>query len=241
MKAHILIICLFLVGCRYSSNKMTLKKVTDKGFDRIDTLITIDKDSYVLGVSDYATMGRFKHYYVALKIKDQKKLFYKVLENGLSGRISKDYIGLADPSVGYNWGWFYIANGKIQSLPNLTYYLDSLKKEFPLDCFIQETNGIIKVNQNGATLKEIHYGEILMPKTKIDYNNLPYKLYSLQNGMLVTISDNIDDFFKKDGINYVPKPGYGVRKKISIKHLFHTLDSVIDLPTPPNFMYLPDN
>jgi hypothetical protein len=110
---------------------------------------------------------------------------------------------------------------------------DSLKKENK-DYFIQESGGYFLFYRNGHLIKSLNYGNVVLKNRKTNFDSLDYNLYKLDGDSLTVISKNGNDLFKQgNGIYFLPKPGYGVKRMYSKKEILRFLDSVSRTSSPP--------
>jgi len=235
--AGIFLIILFALYFFKNGNRVNFEKFSIPKFSKIDTIeIVKDRGIFVVGVSVPRLLDNFDYYTAIIKSTIGKKdVIYKV-DNKKSGvRISKDYFAIVSIPKS-NWGWFYIKEGKIENkLPNIGALKDSLKKQFPENYFIQESDGYIRIYLDGKVIQSFNYGNFVTKFKKLNFDSLDYKGYQLQGDSLIAPFDNPDKIFnQKNGIYFIPLPGYGVIKKCRKSDFFKLIDSVSTLEDPPN-------
>ncbi len=112
--------------------------------------------------------------------------------------------------------------------------MDSIKQNLSSDINIVKYGDKFIWTQANKTIKTLDYGNLVTKFRDTDFDNLDYNFYKLQGDSLVTISNNGDDILKqKNGIFFIPRPGYGIIEKYSIKEIIIAIDSVSRLSLPP--------
>ncbi len=225
---------LFLLGCR--ENNLVLIKCDPQKWDEIDTVETNDNIT-ILRLIDERSMGDFKMDYA---IGKSNGVFYRISNlDGNALRSSKDYIAFSKDFGAFNWGWFYVENGRLQdSLPGLDIALDSLSENYPSDSFfLRTTNGFIDVLRDGKLVTTVKYGVFFPGLAKIKFGELEYKLFKKDEERLIEASDNVDSiFFQPSGLYFVPSPGYGLISKFDKKEIFSAIDSASKIGKAPDML-----
>jgi hypothetical protein len=232
-------LALLAIGCNRSNNQRLI--LTQSSFEKIDEVDTIEaypeRGLYILRVIRNGALGHFTSRLAFEKQTGQTQkatLCYEVNEKSFF-RVSKDYISFVDTKMGErNWGWFELQNGKVvEPLSNAGKIEDSLKKANK-DYFIQESGGYFSFYSNGHLIKTLNYGNFTTKNRETNFDSLNYNLYKLDGDSLTVISKTGNDLFKQgNGIYFLPKPGYGVKRMYSKKEILHFLDSVSKSASPP--------
>lgn len=116
--------------------------------------------------------------------------------------------------------------------------MDSLKKQYKND-FLKEVNGYISVYRNGLVIKELNYGNYATKFKNLDFDGLSYKLSS---DTLKIISDNGNNLIhQKEGVFFIPSPGYDIIRKYSKKRVLKIIDSVYRLSEKPDKIKIREN
>lgn len=128
-----------------------------------------------------------------------------------------------------------IKNGRISNqLPGAQKVIDSLKKAGPKG-FIQNVNGQLSTYRNDTIIKNENYGNFLSGLKNLHFDSLNYGLYQFKNQRLEMVSKNGNDIkLKKEGLFFVPPPGYDVTRKYSKAKVLHMVDSVSCLQRSPD-------
>lgn len=240
MKIFYLIFLTFIISsCLNLNDDLQLNKIQIDGSTEIDTLEShTTRGLYIIQIIHPMLLGDFSTTYgVIKKSKDGKVLAYEILDKEKKGkRISKDFIASVDSYGKTNWGWFCIDNGKLKvQLPGISKILDSLKSIRIKRDMIRETNGNINFYLDGKIVETFNYGSFFVKG--VDFKNLDYNLYELNDSNLRVVSKNVDDIFKqREGIFYIPSPGYGVIHKYKKTQVLDAVDSVSELESPPKIL-----
>jgi hypothetical protein len=236
-------IILFFFSCS-NKNKLLLKKIEINSDYEIDILnYDAQTNVYIWLLTENYTFGRMKSYLAtAKKISKDKWLIYKISFNDYCSRNSKKYIAFTDECDRSSWGWFALKNGKISNeLPNINHLRDSIDKAAPTGIFVKENNGYISKLKNGIVVTEINYGNIVTKYTQLNFDSLDHLLYKLDGDSIKVVSSNIHDVTRqKDGIYFVPAPGYFIARKFEKKKIYQLVDSVSKLSHPPGLIKVSD-
>jgi hypothetical protein len=223
------------VSCKYST--LTLEKISLPANSKVDTLeMNWAQNLCILGVTEDKLFDSFDFYYAVSRISTNKRgLVYRVLKNGNSQRISKDYIANVNKDES-SWGWFNIIDGRrVDSLPWGARILDSLKSVYPRDLFIKESNGFFSIYDQGKVVTSLNYGNLIFGNHEINYDSLKYGLYKLSSNGIEVVSNNGNDLeYQKNGVFYIPLPGYGLIQKFSKQEIYRKVDSVYTLGDLPD-------
>ena len=235
---------LVATACNQSNQQELQLKLSS--FDDVDEIDTIEaypgRGLYVLQVVRKGGLGHFSTRLVFekhIKQLEPEKLRYE-LDDNLQYRVSKDFISFVETEVGeLNWGWFQVLNGKVVgSLPNAEKIHDSLK-ETNKNYFVQETGGYYTFYDNGSCIKTLNYGNFITKLQDLNFDSLDYNLYKVTGDSLVTASKNGNDLLaQKDGVYFIPKPGYKVKSMYSKKAILRLLDSVSRSSSPPTHLFI---
>jgi len=228
-----------VTSCTNGNQDLVLSTTEITKANEVDTIEAFpERRMYFVNIITNRAFGHFSMNYGIIKMKDRNdRIVYKVKgKKDEEGRVSKDFIAFVKISSGVNWGWFNRQNGALTTdLPNIKEILDSLKSTVPDNVYIKETNGNISFLVDGKRVKSLSYGECVSKLLNLSINNLPYNLYKFQGGALTPIADNGDDLFvQKDGIFFIPSPGYGVIRKFSKLEVINIVDSMSKLEFPPS-------
>jgi hypothetical protein len=225
----------FHISCKNST--LTLKKISLPADSEVDTLeMNKLQDLCILGVTENKWFDSFDYYYAVSRISTNTRAsVYRVLENGNSQRISKDYIAIVEKDES-SWGWFNIINGRrVDSLPRGSKILDSLKSVYPRDLFIQEANGYFLIRKQGKVVTSLDYGNLILGNHEVKFDSLNYGLYKLSSNGIEVVSNNGNDLeYQKNGVFFVPLPGYGSIQKFSKQEIYRKVDSVYTLGDLPD-------
>jgi hypothetical protein len=216
---------------------LTLKKISLPANSEVDTLeMNRAQDLCILGVTEDKIFDNFDHYYAVSRISTNTRAsVYKVLDNGYSQRISKDYIANVNKNES-SWGWFNIINGhRVDSLPRAAKILDSLKSVYPRDLYITKANGYFLIYDQGKVVTTLNYGNLILGNNEINYDSLNYGLYKLSSNGIAMVSNKGNDLEdQKNGLFYIPLPGYGLLQKFSKQEIYRKVDSVYTLGDLPD-------
>lgn len=230
-------VTIFLFSSCKDNNSLTLTKTELRNFDEIDTIEYYPlRHSMILGVTISQPFGQYDYFHVFAKKAYNKEIFFRIERDKKVGtRVSKDYISFVKGYGETNWGWFYFINGKIQdSLPLIVQIKDSLKNIYPKETHINSTAGYLTIYKNGKIIEIINYGEFILDSKNKNLDSLNYSLYKFENGKLKIMSNNGDDLFnQKEGLFFIPKPGYGVLSKYNKQEILNVMDSVSQLSRVP--------
>jgi|GEM_PF-2346156 len=233
-------ISVFAAFCNRSTREtLTLTRSTFAGVDEMDTIEAYpEKGLYILQLVRYGAMDDFSLYLAFEKHNGKssaENVRYEV-NNKLDYQVSKDFVSFLDIKMGErNFGWFQMVNGKVvAALPGMNQIKDSIKRANK-EVSIQENNGYITFYRNGTLLKKLNYGNLITKNQKMIFDSLDYNLYKVEGDSLILASKSGNDLFKqKDGVYFIPSPGYGVKSMFSKNEIFHLLDSVYELSSPPS-------
>lgn len=205
----------------------------------IDTLgFEPSRNIYTVNIITNKAFGHFNMEYGIIKTNNQGNSIVYLIEKKSSTvlRVSKDYISFVN-FTNSKWGWFNKSEGGfVDTLPKAKYILDSLHKiDSNNHYYIGESNGEFFFNLNGKHVKRLNYGNLVTKSKNLYFNNLDYKLYKLDGDSLKIISNNGNDLIKqKEGIYFVPSPGYAVICKFDKQEILNAVDSVSKLSSPPS-------
>lgn len=219
---------LFLLISCIDKNRFSFSKIKLTNRMVLDTLENLnDSTIQLLLVKDYGRLGEFKTS-ICFVFKNDSSNFYELDQEGLDIRISKSYIALVKPDNKYNFGWFLIKDKEFKkNLPDIDLILKKIQYEYP-DFFIREDNGLFSVFKDNKQINSFNYGNYLSGIKNYDFNNLDYALYKYDNRKLIKISDNGNDLLvQKNGLYFVPNPGYGIIKIISKDSIVSDLKSFL--------------
>lgn len=233
-------VCLgiFIYSCSNKNDlhSLSLKKInklSEKGI-LIDTLFNCKQKSiYILQIDKPHGIDDYNRYFALVKDLEQSSKLIYVMDNiapNMNAIVSREYFSLIDWRKPYpGWGWFYMKNNKLENeLPLMDNILDTIGSHG--QCFLlKETNGYISYfsseKMNKESKIELNYGAFVL-KNQISLDSLNYGLYKLNAANLELISNHGDDLLKqKDGVFYIPSPGYDVVTKFKISKLVHIIDS----------------
>jgi hypothetical protein len=228
-----------ITGCYNEGMLVLTKSKIDKNY-QIDTIEAYpERGLYLVGVTINKALGKFDYGYSIIKRKyNSDDLVYTLIDNSNWPRVSKDYISLTKIYTESKWGWFCLRDGKIMNnLPHMDKIIDSLKLIKPTDVFIQEASGDIRFYKNGKIVKTFDYGYFETKYKDQKFDSLDYKLYKLDGDSLNVVSNDGNDLFRqRDGVYFIPPPGYGVLNKFSKQNIFDAVDSVSRLTSPPDIL-----
>lgn len=228
-------------ACNNDKTYLTLTKSKIEKEYEIDTLESYPKRGiYLVGVTINHALGKFDYYLAVIKKTNAERIIYKIQEHTNGTRISKDYVALVESYGETNWGWFNINAGKIQhELPRINIIIDSLKSTNSKDLFISETNGYISFRLKGKLIKSFNYGDFATKYKSQNFDSLEYKLYQLKGDSLIVASNEGNDLFKqKDGVYFIPNPGYGVISKFNKQEILNAVDSISKLSLTPGILMI---
>jgi len=225
----------FISSCLNLSSDLTLDKIEiDHALER-DTLEKYpDKGLYIVQIIHEGTFGRFSIDHCIIKDNNGKLTAYE-MDSQEYKRISKDFVALVSTQDKPNWGWFYVNNGKISTeLPGISVILDSLDAKNIKSDFSNVVNGYISFYLKGKVVKDFNYGRFVTKYGDFNFDNLDYGVYKLNKDRLEVVSRNGDDIFKqKEGVFFIPPPGYGVIHKYKKTQILNAVDSASKLENPP--------
>jgi len=229
---------LLLSGCK-NRNYLLLERA-EIDADEIDTLnASPAKGIYLVNLIKNKAFGRFTMTYGVIKEnKSGENIFYKINKSKKQSiTTSAYYVAIVKRSES-KWGWFYFENGMLQSnLPEMSRIRDSLKSKTPRDYFIRETRGYIDLIDNGKIVQTINYGHLRTKYKSIDFDSLGYKLYRLDGDSLKVVSNNTDNLFdQRNGVFFIPPPGYGVVRLFDKNEILQAIDSVSKLKQLPDLI-----
>jgi hypothetical protein len=242
VKKFAFLLSLFSLGC--TNRDLLLKKVGSVTHYTIDTLEQYpERDIEIVNLIDEGAMGHFSvHPAVIKRVNGSVELIYELERGGNQWiRLSKDYVALVRSNAALNQGWFLIKNGTITDrLPGMESFLDSLKANRPKDISVKEMNGYVSVLKDGKKMEELNYGNMLSNKLKkVNFGSLRYGLYMLVGDSLIRISEETNDIrVQKDGLFFVPPPGYDVIEKYRKSTILEIIDSVTKLSPIPDKIFV---
>lgn len=224
-------------SCSNGSNSyLTLTEI--KKTDEIDTIELLPKKQlYLIDIIRNRTFGRFTMNFAVVKQSLNRQLVYEFPENQNEiGKTFKNYILYFKSSTLHNQGWFNIRDGKItNSLPGITQIIENLYAHRQKDYLIKEVNGIIEIYFHGKLTSTSNYGNFITKEKFLDFNELPNKLYRLVGDSISVVSNNTDDLLKqRNGVFFMPPPGYGIVRKFDKRIIYKKVDSVSYLDHLPN-------
>ncbi|WP_461791790.1 hypothetical protein [Pedobacter sp.] len=214
---------------------MSLNKIDIDKSQELDTLEKYpERGLYIVQIIHKGHLGNFSIHYCIIKNNKGKITAYEIGNKG-SIRISKDFVALVSSYGKADWGWFYVENGKLSNkLPGISKILDRLESQRIKKDFVKETNGYITFYLKGNIVKAFNYGSFVTKHVEFDFDSLDYGLYKLNRDTLKIISRNGDDILKqKNGIFFIPPPGYGILFKYSKKQILNAVDSISNLQIQP--------
>lgn len=220
-------------GC--NQKKLLLKKEKLKQ-STVDTIELHEKTNILLlgERTNRGPFGDFDYYcFVVKKRPGQSDLSYKV--NIYFPTVSRDFISETELFQSAKAsGWFCIKNHEIlTSLPGEGRIIDSLKQS-NTGYFISEINGHFPFYIKGKEIKSVNYGNLMTKYKNLNFDSLEYKLYQLSSDSLIVVSNNGNQLVnQKDGIYFVPKPGYKLIARYDKQEIIRIVDSVSKLPYPP--------
>lgn len=231
------LLVIVLVSACKNDKACYLLKHNVKQEQKIDTIESLQsRNLYLLNIVTPGVLGDFENQLaIAMKINKDSSLVYSIQQSNNEGpRISDKYIAYVKLPGYQNWGWFYMKDGKLlDKLPGIDKIIDSLEYRKRGKFSISQKNGYISYVNNGEK-GFLDYGNIITQYKTKNFKNLDFKLYQFIDGELKVISNNGDDLFKqKEGLYFLPPPGYGVNRFFSKKKLFETVESVSKLPLAP--------
>ncbi len=228
--ATLLILLYFTIAFFYNKTFLILKKSSFSKVTEIDTIESYpERGIYILGLVRPGFLGKFS-YNLAITKCDNKNpdhlTQYEIEKNRRMFRVSNEFISFVSDNS--SWGWFYISKGKFQdSLPGMNFFRDSLRSVYGKDIFVRKSNGFIDLFKNGKIIKSLNYGNLISKNKNLNFDNIKYDLYKLIEDSVTLFSGNIDDIFKqKEGIYFIPSPGYGLIKKFNKKEILDAVDSI---------------
>lgn len=239
LKLSIICCCLALILCCGKKNAVVLEMTKFNTEINGDTIWKhIPSKLFLVKVKDYGHLDEFRNQFVFIKKNPDKQSFaYKITDKDYDVRVSSDYLYFVNQND-HSFGWFYIKDGhllpKLPEIDSILKIVEAKNKFF----FIREDEGIISIFDNGIVLRKIHYGSYFINK-EIQFNDLEYGLYRLQNKGLTKLSNNGSMLLKqKDGLYYVPYPGYNVNRAYSLNKISNKLDSLALLKKQPKRIFI---
>jgi hypothetical protein len=236
-------ICIFLFllsvvfGCTDPTN-ICLKRISlTNNFD-IDTIEKYPSHRIlILNKIESFHLGNFTNNLIIQKNSAGEKTEYEIeTEKGEWVRFSKDYIAFVKSYSTINRGWIKIKNGRMTfGLPGLDHVLDSLKNKNTKSYFLKETNGLISFMLNGHVVKSYNYGNFITKYKTLDFDSLDYKLYKLNGDSLDVVSNDANDInLQREGVFFIPPPGYNIIHLFSKKEVLNKIDSISRLSVKPD-------
>src|SRR5690349_10524371 len=104
-------------NCNINKDHLQLSKYKIPERADVDTIELYNRNLALLGVITNHPFGKFEYDYVVIKGWPKNKVGYKIENDKLSVRTSKDLIALVNSTGQVNWGWFYITNKKPGAAP----------------------------------------------------------------------------------------------------------------------------
>lgn len=223
-------------GCR-NNKKYNLVKRNISKQQKIDTIESLQNQNlFLFNIITPGALGDFENELaIARRINKDSTLIYSLQQSNNEGpRISNRYIAYVKLPGYQNWGWFYMKDGKLlDKLPGIDKITDSIKSGKSGKFSISQKNGYFSYVNNNEK-KVLDYGNVITNYKTKDFKNLEFKLYQLIGDELKVISSDGDDLFKqKEGLYFLPPPGYGVNRFFSKRELFEAVDSVSKLKLAP--------
>lgn len=234
--AGIVIIALILFifnGCKTYPDYLVLNKSDFKGKKIHDTIEAFpERGLYILSLEKSSFLGHFSWNLGIVKIDKNDPLNsikYETEIKNKSFRVSKDYVAFVDIHTS-EWGWFYIADGKmLDTLPLMAKFIDSIKSISPKNIFIREENGYVEALVNGKVIQRYNYGDFISNNNPVNYDSLDLGLYSIQNNKLINISKDPNYLLKQsNGLFLVPDPGYNLHAKFSKEAILAEIERSFD-------------
>lgn len=235
-----LLICIlfFLTNC---SNKPNIKlEKVDFLENNPDVFIrwkNTQMNILILYVSEPKALG-YSHDYLAFvkKTINSDYLIYKIsnLNDGI--RIAREKIYSVNGFDPFFWGWFN-KDSKVKDsfIPLSENLSDSINKSYFNKVTISEINGYFHVYENGKQINIINYGNLVTDDKLTDFDILDHKLYKLEGKKLKKVSDNPNDFESaKDGLYFIPPPGYGILASFEISDIIKHISSVNNCEDAPD-------
>lgn len=169
--------------------------------------------------------------YIFIKKIREKKLVYQI-ETSKDIVLFRDSFAIVQQYNGpINYGWFFLVDGKELRLPLMDNIMDSLRTNYG-EYFINSTNGYIQFHEDGQVKKTVNYGNYILKD--VNFEKLEYGLYKIEDQNLTQISKNGNELKdQKNGLFFVPSPGYGVIAQYPIQPLLNAIDSVYELKVAP--------
>ena len=230
---YLLFVCLVLFSCNTDYNVIQLKRIDLNNENRfsIKTIKEINPEVSFARIDRGRGIDDFTIRYIFIKKARKKQLVYQI-------ETSKDIVLFGDSFAvveqyngAINYGWFFLENEKEGRLPLLDHIMDSLKT-IDDQCFIQNQNGYLLFYQNSHVKKTINYGNCIFKDQNFD--ELEYGLYKVENENVELISKNGNELKnQKNGLFFIPSPGYGVIAQYPMQNILAAIDSVFMQYNPP--------
>jgi len=226
----VLSILTFATACSDTSKENLYLKRIDSDKDlRIDTIEQYTNNGLqIVDLTREGALGHSTYHIGIIKKKEGKAIIYQ-MQNSKSEwpRVTRDYIAFIKPYAIVNAGWFKMKNGNIsREFPEIKRIVDSLKKRGPKENFITHANGYISIYRNGRLINELNFGNFLPGLRIQNFDSLNYGLYQYENGKLIAVSKNGNDLkSRRNGIYFVPNPGYEVIRKYDKSAVLNATDS----------------
>jgi len=243
MRKYILLGVWVCIGCNNSG--MVLKRADLSGYDSIHILEQYpDKGIQIVDLINFGHLGNFSMQPAIIKKNNGSARIVYLMDNRKDNWmcLSKEFVAFTKPNT-ENWGWFQIKGGVIiDQLPRIQELLDSLKSKRN-DVSGIESNGYISVVKDGKSIEPINYGSIISLKLKdVAFDSLRFGLYQMIGDTITEISREPNDIHaQKDGLFFVPPPGFDVISKFSKSIILEKIDSVSRLSNAPTRIYFKPN
>jgi hypothetical protein len=229
-------LCFILTSCRHDNSCFTLKLFSLKAEYEIDSIENDEQSgSYLIGIAENRPFGNFEYHLAIAKTTSKRgNVVYSIENFRNSYRVSYNYLALVKPYGVTNWGWFLIDSGKIgKELPGMMSILDSLESNEKL--YMNERNGYIVFYEKEKVVKRLNYGNFVTKYKYLNFDSLPYQIYKLDGDSLIIASKDGNSLFsQKNGVYFVPSPGYGVVCKVEKMKVYRAFDSVFNSKSLPN-------
>ncbi|MGE7776098.1 hypothetical protein ACQKLP_15320 [Chitinophaga sp. NPDC101104] len=234
----ILLSC-FLMACITESGELKLINI-----NKSVELDTLETDSVrrlmIVRIVDQRALGKFRQSYAIIGNDGTNCKGYKFDISGKLGfRISSTLISFVRPFGVANWGWYSVHNGEIgNTLPGVSDIIGKLHADFE-GCFVSESNGYFSVFKNGKLIRSFNYGNWAVLSSAEKFDSLKPGLYILEDSRLKRVSDNADDLFKqKEGVFFIPSPGYGVVASYSKLKLLDMIGDEMKKKRPAEVLHI---
>ena len=101
-------------------------------------------------------------------------------------------------------------------------------------------NGYYIIGNKSMARTKVNYGNIISGKLRdVSFDSLPYGLYKLKGDSIEKISDETNDIhLQKNGLFFVPPPGFDVIRKYLKSAVLNKIDSISKLSHYPARIYV---